>query len=556
MKLWRGLLFVFSIFFCYQCVELQQICSCDLYKDLCEVNCCCDSDCSPEVKATFQRCLKTTFPSDSKACFYEELTYDSFNEPKVITRKSKNTLLCLSKSNYDYFSYSFPNCTSNDCFNDVPPAYTYENNFIAKTLKFQDFTIGDYLGAQLFSVVSYFTIPHSSVNNLCKDNPVQYLKSQSSSCLRSNSPPLLNCSSNDYLNPSFYYDNIEFFGGVTVNLISCTLSNTNVNCSSFPQPNLLGCEGVVKSVYYTIKSNRLGQISDVSCKIVLQTIISTASSFEQHFSVKFTVSSEENTVQFSGNPGYIQGKPLLALSYNASSSALINSRSDVSISLLIPSSSGFCNSAEETLRNPLLFNVDMQSQCKITFTAETLCQTLSSYILFALEASTLLSSKENVYVASYGNFTPPLQNGVSNTVPIVILGSKPEYSSDQTVADGCENMLIGAHYTIVYAKIGDLQNPQRKVVGVTYSYETLSRFTNPCFSSSCSTNAQTVDVSMSVTYKDVSERPSSVFAKLIPIVIDFPGDFLFPFYSSSSQHISAPYFIMLLNVLLYLVILV
>ncbi|XP_038669447.1 tectonic-3-like isoform X2 [Scyliorhinus canicula] len=81
------------------------ICTCDLAEGVCELNCCCDPDCSSIDIGAFSSCLRGSQPVVSQVCVEESVIFTS-NTPfqTVINKGHLDTLFCVivndAKANY------------------------------------------------------------------------------------------------------------------------------------------------------------------------------------------------------------------------------------------------------------------------------------------------------------------------------------------------------------------------------------------------------------------------------------------------------------------------
>ncbi|KAI5743254.1 hypothetical protein M8J77_016192 [Diaphorina citri] len=85
-----------------------QDCPCDITKGVCDINCCCDNDCSVRDRLVFSHCLPLPILSSSQYCFSKQLIYIK-NSPHYIVTQPDNSLLCIetenlrSKTNFTHF---------------------------------------------------------------------------------------------------------------------------------------------------------------------------------------------------------------------------------------------------------------------------------------------------------------------------------------------------------------------------------------------------------------------------------------------------------------------
>ncbi|XP_065178359.1 tectonic-1-like [Sycon ciliatum] len=73
-------------------------CVCDLYVGLCDVNCCCDPDCSAVDRTAFSTCIDITFKGAVTSCVSSYLVADS-NSGYHTVRDESNSLFCVSVDN-------------------------------------------------------------------------------------------------------------------------------------------------------------------------------------------------------------------------------------------------------------------------------------------------------------------------------------------------------------------------------------------------------------------------------------------------------------------------
>ncbi|KAF2883491.1 hypothetical protein ILUMI_22664 [Ignelater luminosus] len=74
------------------------ICTCDLQRRFCDINCCCDKDCSYENKKVFRSCKRElNFHRDTSFCQYMDYIY--LNNTPYKWEVNQNGLFCIAKTN-------------------------------------------------------------------------------------------------------------------------------------------------------------------------------------------------------------------------------------------------------------------------------------------------------------------------------------------------------------------------------------------------------------------------------------------------------------------------
>nr|CAH7746750.1 unnamed protein product [Callosobruchus chinensis] len=76
----------------------NELCVCDLELNTCDINCCCDQDCSPSDKSVFSHCETETHTYDTRYCSYVKQMY--VNNTPFEWHVNQNGLFCVLKSNF------------------------------------------------------------------------------------------------------------------------------------------------------------------------------------------------------------------------------------------------------------------------------------------------------------------------------------------------------------------------------------------------------------------------------------------------------------------------
>ncbi|KAG5860641.1 hypothetical protein JTB14_001695 [Gonioctena quinquepunctata] len=90
----------------------HKLCTCDLQLNFCDINCCCDEECSSNDKLVFHHCETEERHYDTRYCEYMKYIY--INNTPFEWQVNQNGLFCIIKSN-------------------LPPSYTIQRKHPLKT---------------------------------------------------------------------------------------------------------------------------------------------------------------------------------------------------------------------------------------------------------------------------------------------------------------------------------------------------------------------------------------------------------------------------------------
>ncbi|KAF4082612.1 hypothetical protein AMELA_G00153580 [Ameiurus melas] len=327
--------------------EVSAVCPCNVQRERCDINCCCDPDCTWEL-ALFTQCSVQKVVGDARLCSQDAAVYTLAGTPgglsRVMTsvqREINPDVFCIQSANYDQ-GMSF-----------IDPTIPTENNFDSLFDRFVGFffsaSSGDgralqtpaqgdspgYLYGDLIQTMDdaqqggFFRLPASAGAANCLDtNPAAFLKDQTFRCVR-NFALEQDCAKLDALNLKAY-TNFSVFSGkdsgadlVSVAVESITLQSlegthtlvqTDASASDYT-PVLHGqiCNQVVLQVKYTVRFGDAGQIVRVTASFVLGAVDENTLPIQQEFQITFVQESRSDaTLRSSGNPGYVVGLPLVA----------------------------------------------------------------------------------------------------------------------------------------------------------------------------------------------------------------------------------------------------
>ncbi|XP_071964939.1 tectonic-1-like [Antedon mediterranea] len=192
-------------------------CTCDLTGNACDVNCCCDSDCSPDDISTFSFCNNQDLSNEDRVCFSKETIYNINNDE--VTTETVGGLFCIYTDNYeDRNYYTVPDTVDSvDTFDELVTEYGSYN--FAKQSETNE-TFGDYYkyGDKIYTLfegvkgiaLGYLGLPALLVTNACTDNnPARYLVDENTECIRTVIDLATECQTLPSLSSYSYYNEIK-----------------------------------------------------------------------------------------------------------------------------------------------------------------------------------------------------------------------------------------------------------------------------------------------------------------------------------------------------------
>jgi len=264
------------------------------------------------------------------------------------------------------------------------------------------------------------------------------------------------------------------------------------------------CVNVLRSLHYAIVRDGSGGISSATATVQLEHVPPRpdASIFVlQRFSVDFldadTASLKQPALlaplERSGKPGYINGKPVLAGYVNNSlpeDSQLSSSIEQLVTGLTIPRMSGpnglcsVCSSSsvegtwrcsethdpEDTI--PVLFNQDLQLGCQIQLSRAELQGFCGGEGAQRKALHPLLMYDERLRVGIWGDSAPSnhFEWLPSQEERYLAQDREPEANQAWDRRGTCLNAINAIHYQFLTADVGNVKNPQRKIIGARIEY--------------------------------------------------------------------------------------
>ncbi|KAM6340714.1 tectonic-1 isoform 2-T3 [Alca torda] len=506
--------------------DVAKLCVCDLLVAQCDVNCCCDPDCSAADFSLFTTCSVPIVTGDSRLCSQKAAIYSldvEANPPERIFKlidQVNPSLFCIHATNYkEALSFRSPQMPTSENFDQLLKEFegvtfsaepdSWNMNTDAQSPSDANETYRYEYGVPIQTVDAFLRLPSPVVSSWCSDaNPAGFLVNQATKCTRSVS--VETCGNIQAVSMLFYINSSILAVNITVQSVVVQSLNgmwTLLNSSDVLRlPMILDelCINIVLGVSYHITYTDAGEIIEAAASFVLGAINKEALSIQQSFEISFT---QVNTkpVPLSGNPGYVVGLPVRA-GFRPQGSAIIQNTNKYGQLTVLQSTSNQDCLAAQGARTPVLFGYNMVSGCKLRITAAMKCQPLTQTLLDLLKGQTFPE-----YVASFGNSRA---QDVLDWVPITHFQTSEQSS--------CQ-IPISLEIEVKWTKYGSLVNPQARIVNVTATITTTTLKQLP------SGRERTIPITSSVVFTDISSPAEPGYKAWPTINVKLPFDFFFPF---------------------------
>ncbi|NXM91495.1 TECT1 protein, partial [Oenanthe oenanthe] len=519
--------------------DVARLCVCDLLVAQCDVNCCCDPDCSAEDFSLFTTCSVPVVTGDSQLCSQKAAVYSldvEANPPERIFKlidQVNPSIFCIHSTNYKQALYlKSPEIPTPENFDQLLEKFggasfraepdSWDLDTDAQNSPEANETSRYEYGVPVQTEDAFLRLPSPVVTSWCSDaNPAGFLVNQATKCIRSVS--VEKCDSIQALSMLFFINSSILASVFQVNITvqSIVVQSVNGMRTSLSSSDVLRlpmvlddlCINAVLGVNYHITHTDTGEIIEAAAAFVLGAISKEELSIEQSFEISFT---QENTqpVPLSGNPGYVVGLPVRAgfqpQGYPSPAAFLSNKHSQLTI--LQSTSTQDCLAAQGA-RAPVLFGYNMISGCKLRITAAMKCQPLAQTLLDVLKGQSFPE-----YVASFGNSQA---QDVLDWVLITQLHISEQMIS-HTLQSPCQ-IPVSLGIEVKWTKYGSLVNPQARIVNVTATITTTTLKQLP------SGRERIIPITSSVVFTDISAPAEPSYKAWPTIDIKLPFDFFYPF---------------------------
>ncbi|XP_072884875.1 tectonic-3-like [Hemitrygon akajei] len=441
------------------------ICICDLTPGMCELNCCCDRDCSTTDVRAFSSCLPGSEPVISRVCIKDSVVFVSNNPlPTVLDQSGLDVLFCVIVNNPDANYFVSPRSVTRESFPLLASQYGGNSFVIPSQLSVfegKDKSLNEFgnfykVGQQILTyfpqahALGVFMQPTALAGGQCTDrNPAGFLQSRSSMCSRSLQDLRTSCNRLRALNAAEYYKYFVLLQTPNTTIMREVMIQPQGG-QVVPSPTLLNdlCVNVISEVTYMIRSRGQEGIVEANVSFTFTNLPLTATSIQQTYRVFFVMDPGNSTAKrLSGNPGYLTGKPILAF----------RGKDSASLSILRSAADGSCS---PTLRTAVVFRHNMRAGCWYSFDPHHTCHQRQEVInLF------LLGDNPPDSLGILGNASGSERQSLTR-----IINGIPE-TANITCEVSC-TLAVSLDIQVLWAKLGPLSNPQSAVLGARFQYHT------------------------------------------------------------------------------------
>ncbi|XP_042524936.1 tectonic-2 [Dipodomys spectabilis] len=353
-------------------------CPCNLVAGACDIRCCCDQECSSQLRELFRMsCFSGVFGGDVNPVF-DQLCAVGTTYPVP----DWFPLLCVQSSlaNSPYLGHFYHGATS-------PRQDPDFDVYLEPGLK-DSSDLGYRQGDPIMTAKkTYFTVPQVSLAGQClRDAPVAFLQNFAAECATNLEV---------YQEPDSQTVNVKIKNGVLGGTVTPTViyeEASGLDAFITSSESFLSSGSAPRNVHveehYTFRWYN-NTISEIRVRILRAEIHAHQKGImTQRFTVKFLSHDSSNEKESSGNPGYQRGKPLRVLNTNRENKV-------TALHLWRSAGRGLCTLAALA---PILFGEDVLSGCLLEVSIQENCTQLREDVVERLE-----SLIQATHVAMRGN---------------------------------------------------------------------------------------------------------------------------------------------------------
>ncbi|XP_048198921.1 tectonic-1 isoform X4 [Perognathus longimembris pacificus] len=314
--------------------DVASLCVCDLSPAQCDINCCCDPDCSSTDFSVFSTCSVPVVTSDSQFCSHKAAIYSlnfTANPPQRVFKlvdQINPSIFCIHITNYKP-ALSFINP-------EVPDENTFDRSmktssgFMLNTesdvslrtsqeaLDTAKYKYGDPIQTSHTSSPSFLWLPSPLSTSLCTDgSPAGFLVNKAVKCTRR--VRVEQCGETEALSMAHYSSPVimgvpNSATHVPITIQSITVRSQNHTLSRLEdtavlRPTLLTgqdglCINVVLEVKYSLTYTEAGSISSASVAFLLGSLSGAVANVQQKFEIHFLQAEHRCPVR----AGYAEGR--------------------------------------------------------------------------------------------------------------------------------------------------------------------------------------------------------------------------------------------------------
>ncbi|XP_019394445.1 PREDICTED: tectonic-2 isoform X1 [Crocodylus porosus] len=415
-------------------------CPCDLTAGACDIRCCCDEECSSNLKQLFNgSCFTGVFGGNVNPPFDQLCSVQAVhNVPDWFP------FLCVQSSldSTPFLGYFYHGSVS------PSQVFSFKNPLQTVPEKLSNgYRQGDPI---MTKENDYFTIPQQSMAGQCVENsPVAFLQNFDATCLtdlalyqeQSSFTMMINNGAGDMIQPNVVFENVP-----DVHSFITQIGDAQPTGS---------CKKETFAEYYTFTwKDRTVQEVNVT---VLTGELCDGELLSRRFTVNFVSENSSAATELSGNPGYQVGKPVRAINMSSLDPATLN--------LWQPVGSSLCTSTF----TPVLFGINSLSGCILEVDMNEDCNWLRENITERLN-----SLVPATHVGKRGNSNYSVPN---DWVKIIRLDPfNPKTNASVGNLEGlCQDIPANLNIRIITADVGAIEGiPQQEILGIQISFSTVT----------------------------------------------------------------------------------
>ncbi|XP_029076972.1 tectonic-1 isoform X7 [Monodon monoceros] len=503
--------------------DVAALCVCDLSPALCDVNCCCDPDCSSVDFSVFSACSIPVVMGDSQFCSQKAAIYSlnfTADPPQRVFKlvdQINPSIFCIHITNYkpalSFINPEVPDESNFDKLMKTSDGFsTNAESDVSLTTKPDAPNTAKYeYGVHLQTSHSFLRFPSPLTSSLCTDNNPAGKREWFS--------PLSPQLEKAHARVSLVIQDFTLQVPITVQSIiiqslNKTLTRLEDTDTDVLRPLVLVeaghdkiCTNIILEVKYSLTYTNAGEIIKADVFVLLGAVSSAMVPFQQKFEIYF-IQQNTKPVPLSGNPGYVVGLPLAAGFQPQKGSGIMQTTNRFGQLTLLRSTAEQDCLAIAGIRTPVLFGYNMQSGCKLRLTKAIACRLVAQNVESLLKGQGFPD-----YVAPFGNSQA---QDVLDWVPVHFI------TQTSHMKDSCQ-LPVALAIEVKWTKYGSLLNPQAKIVNVT------ANLISSSFPETNSGNKRTILISTAVTFVDVSAPAEAGFRARPTINARLPFNFFFPF---------------------------
>ncbi|CAH2104649.1 unnamed protein product [Euphydryas editha] len=461
----------------------KQNCECNLLFNKCDINCCCDSECSKAEYNLFINCKEKNnnqcFNNNRKIQFYcffqdtcsSELASNIFNH-----------IFCIEKVNLPEKKMKIMNEFSNIDVNKYFKWHSYQNNKLLYQFTKSMYLYGQPVWLEKNETLNIISLPITVTNSYCSGKkPIQFLTNEHIKCYVKIKDlhyfyALEASADSNVISPTQNTTNSTILNCTTLNCINWTvLACDDYNCVKYnkslhePSCSESHCHNIGVKVEYMFYCNE-SIITKAIMKLYVKQVSMDIGYISQEVIVTFYMGNDsiEDIVIYSGNPGYIRKLPVIASFFEGNHTIFFHNRSQENYNnLLLPyNENGKCV-ITNIKHNILKFGINARIKCRLTFGKINATHNKTDQcIKIQMEVIDLLRLNNDIFISPYGNPSDISDNKWIKLQKFNKTNIHGEYDSKSSKLK-CYNFITRFSYIFTYIDIDDVRKEENKILSAS-----------------------------------------------------------------------------------------